>query len=76
MQSWDDEQLAKLRPMYEGFELWTVRNLYPRPHYTWCARRVGEATSCVVADSPEELVKALGGLSCRCPRHAAHEQEI
>jgi hypothetical protein len=69
-----EQTLAILRPQYAGlFELWTVRNLYPRPHYTWCARRVGEETACVNAGSPEDLVRLLGEMACQCPRHAHPE---
>ncbi len=71
MRDWAEQTLDQLRPMYEGlFELWTVRNLYPKPSYTWCARRVGTDTACINADSPEELVRLLGEMACHCPRHA------
>jgi hypothetical protein len=29
----------------------------------WCARRVGEATACINADTPEELIGALQELT-------------
>ena len=72
MQSWDDEQLARLRPMYEGlFDLWTVPVYQPR-HTVWCARRVGTDTACINTDSPEQLVRLLGEMACQCPRHHHH----
>ena len=41
VQSWDEQQLAILRPQYAGrWELWTVRVLCPN-HTVWCARPSG-----------------------------------
>ena len=37
-----------------------VRCLYPKPYSVRCARRIGEATACLNAGSPEDLVGTLG----------------
>ena len=59
MQSWDEQQLAILRPQYEGrWELWTVRVLCPN-HTVWCARPVGHPVATINTDSPEELVEEI-----------------
>jgi hypothetical protein len=59
MQSWEDHQLALLRPQYPAWDIWTVRCLYPRPHSTWCARPKGTPTATINADSPEHLVEEI-----------------
>ncbi len=58
MQSWDDEQLAILRPKYPAWELWTVRILCPN-HTVWCARPVGHPVATINADSPEHLIEEI-----------------
>lgn len=59
--AWLEQTLRLLQPQYEGrYELWVVP-VFRGPD-NWCARRVGEETSCVVRHSPEELVEALAGL--------------
>lgn len=71
METWEERQLASLRQTYAGmFDIWTVRTLYPRPDYVWCAKRVGTETACVNAGTPEELIKLLGEMACQCPRHS------
>ena len=58
MKSWADEQLAILRPQYEGrWELWTVP-CWPN-YIVWCARPVGSAVATVNTDSPEHLVEEI-----------------
>ena len=58
MQSWDDRQLAILRPQYEGrWELWAVR-CWPN-HTVWCARPVGHPVATINTDSPEHLVEEI-----------------
>ena len=58
MQSWDDQQLAILRPQYEGrWELWTV-HCWPN-HTVWCARPVGHPVATINTDSPEHLVEEI-----------------
>jgi len=59
MQSWEDRQLTTLRPRYPGWDIWTVRGLYPRPFTTWCARRKGSPIATINADSPEHLVEEI-----------------
>jgi hypothetical protein len=60
MQSWDEQQLATLRPQYEGrWELWTVRSIYPKPFTTWCARPVGHPVATINTDGPEHLVEEI-----------------
>jgi len=55
-----DQTLSVLRPRYEGrFERWVVRCLYLKPYNVRCARRIGEATTCLNAGPPEDLVAAL-----------------
>lgn len=55
-------QLALLRPLWPGFDLWVVYCTRPAPDL-YCARRKGEATECVNTDSPEALVKALASFT-------------
>jgi len=57
--TWEDQQLAVLRPMYPRWDIWTVRNIYPKPSYTWCARPKGAPVATVNAESPEDLVAAI-----------------
>lgn len=54
-------QLALLRPLWPDFDLWVVYCTRPAPDL-YCARRKGEATACVNAGSPDELIKALAEL--------------
>lgn len=60
VQSFAEQTLAVLRPLYPEFDLWVVPTVYSGT--TWCARRVGEETACVNANSPEELIAALKDL--------------
>lgn len=49
---WAEQQLALLRPQYEGrWELWFVR-LYPTGT-SWHARPVGERCATIHAETPE-----------------------
>jgi hypothetical protein len=57
--TWDEEQLAMLRPNYPQWGIWTVRVLYPKPGYVWCARPKGHPIATVNAESPEALVAAI-----------------
>ena len=58
MQSWDDEQLALLRPQYPDWDLWAVR-LSTQRQTVWCAKRNYEAVASINADSPEHLIDAI-----------------
>ncbi len=57
MQSWDDEQLAMLRPKYPAWDIWTVR-CWPN-HTTWCARPAGHPIATINASTPEDLVEEI-----------------
>ena len=59
LQSWDDRQLALLRPNYPDWDIWAVRSVYPKPHTTWCARPKGHPVATINTDSPEHLVELL-----------------
>ena len=55
---WAEQQLAILRPQYEGrWELWTVR-CWPN-HTVWCARPVGHPVATINTDNPEHLIKEI-----------------
>lgn len=58
IESWDEQQLARLRPLYPGWDLWTVPLCGGRG-YTWCARPAGAPCATINADSPEDLVAAI-----------------
>ncbi len=58
MRSWDDQQLALLRPMYPHWEIWTVRVLIPKGT-VWCARPKGHPVATINADSPEHLIEEI-----------------
>lgn len=58
MQSWAEQQLANLRPQYEGrWQIWVV----PRYCQTtvWCARPKGSPIATINADSPEHLIEEI-----------------
>ena len=58
MIDWASDQLALLKPQYEGrFELWFVR-LYPTGA-SWHARPAGTEIATIHAETPEELVAAI-----------------
>jgi len=59
MRSWDDQQLAILRPQYSGWDLWAVRGIYPKPHTVWCARPRGHPVATINVGSPEALVAEI-----------------
>ncbi len=55
---WAEQQLAILRPKYEGrWDIWTVR-CWPN-HTVWCANRAGEPIASINADSPETLITEI-----------------
>ena len=59
MCTWEDQQLALLRPQYEGrWELWTVRLATAR-QTVWCARPAGHPVATINTDSPEHLVEEI-----------------
>jgi len=75
MHSWEDGTLAMLRAEYAGlFYIWTVRGIYPKPHTTWCARRLDTDTACLNAGSPEDLIRLMGEMVCQCPLHRHQDQ--
>jgi len=58
MLDWADQQLALLRPNYEGrWDIWFVR-LYPTGT-SWHARPIGARCATIHASTPEELVTAI-----------------
>jgi hypothetical protein len=57
MQSWDDDQLAILRPNYPRWDLWAVR-CWPN-HTVWCARPKGSPIATINTDSPEHLIDEI-----------------
>ncbi len=59
MQSWEDNQLALLRPHYPDWDIWTVRSIYPKPFMTWCAKPTGSPTATINTDSPEHLIEMI-----------------
>jgi hypothetical protein len=59
VESWADKQLADLRETYGCWDIWYVA-LAPRQGYSWHARPVGTQTATVHAETPEELVAAIG----------------
>jgi hypothetical protein len=63
VQSFAEQTFAVLRPLWPEFELWTVPTVYSGT--TWCARRIGEQTACVNANSPEELIGRLQELTAQ-----------
>jgi len=59
VRSYEDEQLALLRPLYEGrFDLWYVRHVVGR-FTTWHAKPAGAPVATISAGSPEELVRLI-----------------
>ena len=58
VQSWDEQQLASLRPMFPGWDIWTVRTVIPSG-YVWCARPAGTEVATINVGSPEELIAAI-----------------
>jgi hypothetical protein len=66
MRTWADIERDKLAAEFPDHQVWYV------PRYcattVWCARRAGEPCATVNAESPEELVKAIGCAESRdCP---------
>ena len=57
MQSWDDRQLAILRPNYPQWDLWAVR-CWPN-RTVWCARPKGSPIATINTDSPEHLIEEI-----------------
>lgn len=58
MTSWEDQQLATLRPRYPEWDLWTVRHTTQR-QTTWCAKPAGTPIATIHTDSPEALIAAI-----------------
>jgi hypothetical protein len=58
MATWEDEQLAMLRPLYPEWDIWTVRLTTAR-QTVWCARPKGTPTATINADGPEALVAKI-----------------
>lgn len=61
VQNYADQMLAAIAPLWPEFHLWYVPTIYSGT--TWHARRVGEATASVNANSPEELIGKLQELT-------------
>lgn len=57
MTTWDEEQLALIRPNYPEWDLWIVP-CYIGPT-VWCARPVGSAVATINTDSPERLIEEI-----------------
>jgi len=57
MQSWDDQQLALLRPNYPGWDIWCVV-CFMAPT-TWCAKPKGHPVATINTDSPEHLIEEI-----------------
>jgi hypothetical protein len=56
---WAEDQLALIRPNYEGrWDLWFVR-VYQPPSVVWCARPVGAPVATINTDSPEHLIEEI-----------------
>jgi hypothetical protein len=57
IQTWEDEQLATLRPLYPAWDIWIV------PRYmavtVWCARPKGAPVATINTDSPESLIAEI-----------------
>jgi hypothetical protein len=58
MQSWDDQELTRLRLLFPGWDVWTVRLATVR-QTVWCGRPKGTPVATVNVWSPEELVQAI-----------------
>ena len=58
MQSWDDQQLALLRPRYPSWDIWTVRTVTAR-RTAWCARPKGAGAATINVESPEDMIAAI-----------------
>jgi hypothetical protein len=57
VQTWEDEQLALLRPNYPGWDIWLVP-CYMAPT-VWCARPVGHPVATINTDGPEHLIEEI-----------------
>ncbi len=55
---WTESQLAMLRPLYPGWDLWAVRYATMR-QTAWCARPKGTPVATINADSPEALIAEI-----------------
>lgn len=58
MTTWEDEQLAILRPQYPKWDIWTVRITTAR-QTVWCARPAGHPVATINTDSPERLIEEI-----------------
>ncbi len=61
VQSYEDRQLALLRPNYPRWDIWFVRSAVGR-YVTWHARPAGSPVATVHADTPERLIELIGEL--------------
>ena len=50
---------AELSQQYQGWDVWYVRSINPRPFTTWHARPKGHPVATVHADSPEALAAEI-----------------
>ena len=59
MQTWAHEQLATLRARHAPWDIWHVSR-FPHKGVTWHARPKGAPVATIHAETPEELVAAIG----------------
>ena len=59
MLDWTQQQLARLRQQFPGWDIWAVRGIHPRPSTTWCARPKGSPIATINADSPEAMIAEI-----------------
>jgi hypothetical protein len=57
VESWEDNQLAILRPKYPEWDIWIVP-CYIGPA-VWCARPAGHLVATINTDSPEHLIEEI-----------------
>ncbi len=57
VQSYADQQLALLRPLYPCWDLWCVHRVYGTD--VWCAKRKHKRTAEINTDSPERLIEEI-----------------
>jgi hypothetical protein len=55
--AWAEDQLALLRPMYPGWDLWIVRQFVGG--IVWCARPKSAPRATINTDSPEHLIEEI-----------------
>jgi hypothetical protein len=59
VQSWEDQQADRLRLLFGGWDVWTVRLATAR-RTIWCARPKGHPVATIQVWSPDELERAIG----------------